>query len=73
MYLSVLSIFAYVITKISVTIFAGAIVFESLLGINFWLGAVIVVLVTGLYTVFGGLKAVVYTDAIQLFIIIGDL
>ena len=50
MYLSVLSIFAYVITKISVTIFAGAIVFESLLGINFWLGAVIVVLVTGLYT-----------------------
>ena len=71
MYLSVLSIFAYVITKISVTIFAGAIVFESLLGINFWLGAVIVVLVTGLYTVFGGLKAVVYTDAIQLFIIIG--
>ena len=73
MYLSVLSIFAYVITKISVTIFAGAIVFESLLGINFWLGAVIVVLVTGLYTVFGGLKAVVYTDAIQLFIIIGRI
>ena len=56
MYLSVVSIFAYVITKISVTIFAGAIVFESLLGIDFWTGAVIVVVVTGFYTIFGGLK-----------------
>ena len=53
MYLSVVSIFAYVITKISVTIFAGAVVFETLLGIDFWTGAVIVVIVTGLYTVLG--------------------
>ena len=45
MYLSVVSIFAYVITKISVTIFAGAIVFESLL-IDLRTGAVIVVVVT---------------------------
>ena len=55
MYLSILSIFAYVITKISVTIFAGAIVFETLIGIDFWLGALIVVVITGLYTILGGL------------------
>ena len=55
MYLSLVSIFAYVITKISVTIFAGAVVFETLLGIDFWTGAVIVVIVTGLYTILGGL------------------
>ena len=71
MYLSLVSIFAYVITKISVTIFAGAIVFESLLGIDFWTGAVIVVVVTGFYTIFGGLKAVIYTDTIQMFLLLG--
>ena len=71
MYLSLVSIFAYVITKISVTIFAGAIVFESLLGIDFWTGAIIVVIVTGLYTILGGLKAVIYTDTIQMFLLLG--
>ena len=71
MYLSLVSIFAYVITKISVTIFAGAIVFETLLGIDFWTGAVIVVVVTGLYTIMGGLKAVIYTDTVQMFLLLG--
>ena len=71
MYLSVVSIISYVITKISVTIFAGAIVFESLLGIDFWTGALIVVVITGLYTVLGGLKAVIYTDTVQMFLLIG--
>ena len=71
MYLSLVSIFAYVITKISVTIFAGAIVFDSLLGIEFWTGAIIVVVVTGFYTIIGGLKAVVYTDTIQMFLLLG--
>ncbi|MBL7666191.1 MAG: sodium:solute symporter [Bacteriovoracaceae bacterium] len=63
-YLSFISVIAYVITKISVTIFAGAIIFESL-NVSFYTGAIIVVVVTGVYTVFGGLKAVVYTDAVQ--------
>ena len=71
MYLSLISIFAYVITKISVTIFAGAIVFDSLLGIDFWTGAIIVVVITGFYTVLGGLKAVIYTDTIQMFVLLG--
>jgi SSS family solute:Na+ symporter len=69
-YLTWVSIVAYVITKISVTIAAGGIVFTTLLGINFWTGAVLIVLFTGLYTVVGGLKVVVYTDTIQMFILI---
>lgn len=69
-YLSGVSILAYVLTKISLTIFAGALVFE-VIGIPFWTGAVIVVIATGLYTVFGGLRAVIYTDMIQLFILLG--
>ena len=71
MYLSVISIVAYVITKISVTIFAGAIVCNIMLGIPFWTGAIFIVVITGLYTVFGGLKAVMYTDTIQMFVLIG--
>lgn len=68
-YLSFISIIAYVLTKISVTIFAGATVFEAI-GFEFWTGAVVVVVATGIYTVFGGLKAVIYTDLMQMFIII---
>jgi len=70
-YLAVISIIGYVLTKISVTIAAGGIVFESLMGINFWTGALIVVVVTGIYTIFGGLRAVLYTDLMQMFVLIG--
>lgn len=70
-YLSIISIIAYVLTKISVTIAAGVIVFETLMGINFWTGALIVVVATGIYTVLGGLRAVLYADMLQMFILIG--
>lgn len=70
-YLAVISIIGYVLTKISVTIFAGGIVFEALMGVNFWTGALIVVVVTGIYTVIGGLRAVLYTDVLQMFVLIG--
>ena len=69
MYLSVISVLAYVITKISATIYAGAVVFETI-GVPFWTGASIVVIATGIYTVFGGLRAVIYTDAVQMVIMI---
>src|SRR6056297_269097 len=69
-YLSVVSIIGYVLTKISVTIYAGGIVFEAI-GVNFWVGAFVLVVATGIYTVFGGLKAVVYTDMVQMFVLVG--
>lgn len=69
-YLSWVSIVAYVLTKISVTIAAGAIVFKTLLGIDFWSGALLIVALTGLYTVLGGLKVVVYTDFVQMVILV---
>ena len=68
-YLSVISILAYVITKISLIIFAGALVFETI-GISFWTGAIVTVVATGFYTVLGGLKAVIYTDMVQAFILL---
>lgn len=70
MYLSIISIIAYVLTKISVTIYAGGLVFE-VIGMNFWIGVVVLVIATGIYTAFGGLKAVVYTDMIQMFVLVG--
>src|SRR5690606_14727038 len=57
-YLAAVSIVAYILTKISVTIAAGAIVFEALMGVPFWAGAAIVVIATGVYTMWGGLRAV---------------
>jgi SSS family solute:Na+ symporter len=69
-YLTYVSIIAYVLTKISVTLFAGGIVFETLMGINFWTGALITVGFTGIYTVFGGLRAVVYTDMMQMLVLV---
>ncbi len=70
-YLAVISVIGYVLTKISVTIAAGGIVFESLMGLDFWTGAFVVVVATGIYTVFGGLRAVLYTDMLQALILIG--
>jgi SSS family solute:Na+ symporter len=68
-YLALISIAGYVLTKISVTIAAGGIVFETIMGIDFWTGALVVVVATGLYTVLGGLRAVLYTDFMQIFVI----
>ena len=64
-YLSVISIIGYVLTKICVTIYAGGVVFETLMGIEFWTGAIAIVVLTGIYTVIGGLRAVIYTEVMQ--------
>jgi SSS family solute:Na+ symporter len=68
--LSVFSIAAYVLTKISVTIYAGGVVVSALLGIDFWTGAIATVVLTGIYTVLGGMRAVVYTEAIQAVVLV---
>ncbi|MUP46038.1 Na+/glucose cotransporter [Gramella sp. BOM4] len=68
--LSIFSIAAYVLTKISVTIYAGGIVVAALLGIDFWTGALGTVVLTGLYTVLGGMRAVVYTETLQAIILV---
>jgi SSS family solute:Na+ symporter len=75
--LSLVSLAAYVLTKVSVTIYAGAIVFSTLLPDTFgspqnafWFGAIATVVLTGLYTVTGGLRAVLYTDAAQAIVLV---
>ena len=69
-FLSLFSLLAYVLTKVSVTIYAGGIVVSELIGIPFWYGAIGIVIFTGIYTVIGGLKAVIYTETLQTVILI---
>jgi SSS family solute:Na+ symporter len=75
--LSVISLVAYVLTKIAVGIFAGGVVFAVLLpemnlwGLDsFWVGSLLVVVITGLYTIVGGMGAVAYTEAMQTIVFI---
>ena len=69
-FLSVFSLFAYVLTKVSVTIYAGGIVVSELLAIPFWYGAIGIVMFTGAYTIIGGMKAVIYTETLQTIVLI---
>jgi SSS family solute:Na+ symporter len=75
--LSVVSLTAYVFTKVSVTVYAGAIVFQALLPDTFgspenafWVGAFTTVILTGIYTVFGGMRAIMATATPQAIIIL---
>jgi len=69
-FLSVVMLVGYVLTKVSVTVYAGAVVFQVLMGVDFWTGALVIVVLTGLYTIVGGLRAVVYTEAVQTVVLI---
>jgi len=70
--LSVISLVSYVLTKVAVTVYAGGVVFKTVFGIDeiwgidfFWFSAVGLVVITGLYTIFGGMKAILYTSVLQ--------
>ncbi|XP_049730660.1 sodium/glucose cotransporter 5 isoform X2 [Elephas maximus indicus] len=70
MYLSVLSLLLSVFTKISIDLYAGALFVHICLGWNFYLSTTLMLVVTALYTIAGGLAAVIYTDALQTFIMV---
>ncbi|XP_014866314.1 PREDICTED: sodium/glucose cotransporter 1-like [Poecilia mexicana] len=69
-YLSVLSLFLYVFTKISADMFSGAIFIQQALGLNIYVAVIALLAITALYTVTGGLAAVIYTDTLQTIIMI---
>ncbi|XP_049997295.1 sodium/glucose cotransporter 1 isoform X3 [Alexandromys fortis] len=64
-YLSVLSLLLYILTKISADIFSGALFINLALGLDIYLAIFILLAITALYTITGGLAAVIYTDALQ--------
>lgn len=64
-YLTGISIVAYIFTKISVSLFAGGILIREIVGWDYMTSAILLVVATGIYTVSGGLAAVIYTDVFQ--------
>ncbi len=64
-WLSIITLVAYILTKVSVTAYTGGIFFEYLLGIPFWYGALGLIAITAVFTVFGGMKGVMTLSAIQ--------
>lgn len=71
-FLSIISLISYILTKVAVTVYAGGVVFKQVFGIDtmfgidfFWISAIGLVILTGIYTVFGGMRAVLYTSVIQ--------
>jgi SSS family solute:Na+ symporter len=79
--LSIVSLVTFIVSKIAVGIFAGGVVFATLLPEmhlnvaghsfdSFWIGSVLVVVLTGLYTMLGGMRAVAYNDAVQVVVLI---
>jgi SSS family solute:Na+ symporter len=71
-FLSIISLVSYVLTKVAVTVYAGGIVFKQVFGIEswmgidfFWIGAIGLVIITGIYTVIGGMKSIFYTSILQ--------
>jgi SSS family solute:Na+ symporter len=79
--LSIVSILTFIVSKIAVGIFAGGVVFASLLPElsvtlggttidSFWIGSILVILLTGLYTALGGMRAVAYNDTVQVVVLI---
>ncbi len=80
--LSIVSILTFIVSKIAVGIFAGGVVFSTLLPEmhltiggayidSFWIGSILVIVLTGIYTTLGGMRAVAYNDAVQAIILIG--
>ena len=70
--LSIISLVSYVLTKVAVTVYAGGLVFQQVFGIDtlwgidfFWIAAIGLVVLTAIYTVFGGMKSVLYTSVLQ--------
>jgi solute:Na+ symporter, SSS family len=70
--LSIISLVSYVLTKVAVTVYAGGTVFKTVFNIEemwgidfFWISAVALVVITGLYTILGGMRAVLYTSVLQ--------
>ena len=70
--LSIISLISYILTKVAVTVYAGGLVFQQVFGIKelwgidfFWIAAIGLVLITAIYTIFGGMKSVLYTSVLQ--------
>ena len=76
-FLAMVSLISYVLTKVAVGIFAGGVVFSALMPEmhlgpldSFWVGSIIVLGMAGIYVFMGGMRAVAYTDVLQVSVLV---
>ena len=70
-FLAFMAILGALFIHIGMSLYAGATVFEQFFGIDVVTSILVISVVTGVYTVLGGLKAVVVTETIQSVLLIG--
>jgi SSS family solute:Na+ symporter len=69
-FVSGISVVLYILTKITISLFAGGLIFKEIFGLNIYVSAIIILVITGIYTIIGGLRTVTYTSSLQAFFII---
>ncbi|XP_052449091.1 sodium/myo-inositol cotransporter-like [Carassius gibelio] len=65
-----LTLLLYIFTKLSVDLYSGALFIQESLGWNLYISIILLITITALLTVTGGLAAVIYTDTLQAFLMI---
>lgn len=69
-WLSLISILSAIVIHIAFSFLAGGIVLETLFGVNMYVSIILITVLTGLYTIIGGLKSVIVTESIQSIVLI---
>lgn len=69
-FLAFISIVSALFVHIGMSLYAGALVFENFFGINIYTSIILISVITGIYTILGGLKAVVVTESVQTVILL---
>ena len=61
-----LILLTYILVEVGAVLYMGALAFYSLLGVPIWVSVIVLAVATGIYTILGGLRAVVWTEMLQL-------
>ena len=67
---AIISLIGYILIELAVVLYTGSLAIYSIFGLPLAWGLVILCVVGGGYTIYGGFKAVAYTDVIQVTVLI---
>jgi SSS family solute:Na+ symporter len=69
-WLAIISVISAVIIHIAFSFLAGGIVLKTLFGVDMYISVIVIAVLTGIYTIIGGLRAVVITESIQTIVLL---
>lgn len=70
-WLAIISVVSAVLIHIAFSLLAGGIVLHTLFGVDMYTSVIVISIITTIYTVVGGLTAVVVTESIQTVVLLG--